>query len=158
MRKQLYWEEVEVNAPVPSLAKVATTQMLVQFAGASGDFNPLHYEDGFAAAQGVGKPIVHGQLKRAWLVQLLTDWVGERGAVRKFSCQFRGMDYPRSMKTVDEPQDGETWWCKGTVTKKYVEGDEHRLDCDIWVENGKGEKTTNGNATVVLPHREEPGR
>ncbi len=153
MKRQLYWEDIEVNGEIPSLAKVATTQMLVQYAGAAGDFNPLHFEDTFAAAQGVGKPIIHGQLRRAWLAQLLTGWIGDEGMLRKFSCQFRGVDYPRLMKTISEPQEGETYQCKGTVTQKYVEGDAHCLDCNIWVENGKGEKTTTGSATVVLPHR-----
>ncbi len=153
MEKQLYWEDVEVDSEITPLSKVASTRMLVKFAGASGDFNPLHYEDAFAASQGVGKPIVHGQLKRAWLAQLITDWIGEQGTLRKFSCQFRGMDYPRPMKTIVEPQEGETWWCKGAVTSKYIEGDEHRVECEIWVENGKGERTTPGSATVVLPSR-----
>ena len=151
--KQLYWEDVEVGSEIIPLSKVASRQMLVKWAGASGDFNPLHYEDSFAASQGVGSPIVHGQLKRAWLVQLMTDWIGEEGDLKKFSCQFRAMDYPRLMKDMFEPQEGETWWCKGKVTKKYVEGDEHRVDCDIWIENGKGEITTRGNATAVIPSR-----
>lgn len=151
MAKQLYWEDVEVDSEITPLSKVATTRMLVKFAGASGDFNPLHYEDAFAASQGVGKPIVHGQLKRAWLVHFMTAWIGEQGTLKKLSCQFRGMDYPRPMKTTTESHDGETWWCKGTVTKKYVEGNEHWVECEIWVENGKGEKTTPGSAAVVLP-------
>ena len=153
-KKQLYWEDVEVGNEVIPLSKVASRQMLVKWAGASGDFNPLHYEDTFAASQGVGKPIVHGQLKRAWLVQLMTDWIGEQGELRKFSCQFRAMDYPRLMKDMLEPQEGETWWCKGKVTKKYIEADKHCVDCDIWTENGKGEVTTRSNATVVLPSRD----
>ena len=152
-QKQLYWEDVEVGGEVAALPKVATTQMLVKWAGASGDFNPLHYEDTFASSQGVGKPIVHGQLKRAWLVQLMTDWIGEQGALKKLSCQFRAMDYPRLMKDVFEPQEGETCWCKGKVTTKYIKDDEHYVECEIWVENAKGEKTTPGNATVVLPSR-----
>ena len=153
MAKQLYWEDVEVGTEVTPLPKVATTQMLVKWAGASGDFNPLHYDDSFAASQGVGKPIVTGQLKRAWLVQLMTDWIGEQGTLKKFSCRFRAIDYPRLMKTMTEPHQGETWWCKGKVTGWYVEGGEHCVDCDIWVENGKGERTTPGSATVVLPSR-----
>jgi len=64
-KQQLYWEHVEVGTEVTPLPKVATTQMLVKWAGASGDFNPLHYEDTFAASQGVGRPIVHGLLKHA---------------------------------------------------------------------------------------------
>lgn len=153
MAKQLYYQDVEVGAEVTPLAKVATTRMLVQWAGASGDLNPLHYEDDFAKAQGVGSPILHGALKSAWLGQLMTDWVGEEGVLKKLSCQYRGMDYPRKMKTMEEPHEGETWWCKGKVTKKYVEGGGYFVECEIWVENGKGEKTTPGSALVTLPSR-----
>lgn len=151
MPKQLYYEDVEVGTEITPVAKIATTQMLVRWAGASGDFNPLHYEDTFAANQGVGRPIVHGQLKRAWLGHLMTNWIGDGGFLKKLSCQFRAMDYPRKMKDISEPDEGETWWCKGRVTNKYIDGEQHVVECEIWVENGKGEKTTQGAATVILP-------
>lgn len=154
MGKQLYWEDIEVDGEMTPLPKVATSQMLVKWAGASGDFNPLHYDGVFAESQGVGKPIVHGALKRQWLVQLMTDWVGDLGTLRKFSCQYRAMDYPRSMRTMSEADEGETWLCRGKVTKKYTEDDIHFVDCDIWVENGNGDRTTRGGATAVLPSRE----
>ncbi len=152
-KKQLYWEDINEGDEVTTLPKIATTVMLVRWAGASGDFNPLHYDDAFAASQGVGKPIVHGALKRQWLVHLMTDWVGEQGTLKHFSCQYRTMDYPRSMTSMAGPDEGETWQCKGKITKKYVEGDEHLVDCSIGVENGKGEVTTPGRATVVLPSK-----
>ena len=155
MDEQLYYENVEVGTEVTPLAKVATTRMLVQWAGASGDFNPLHYEDDFAKAEGVGGPIVHGALKRAWLGQLMTDWIGERGQLKKLSCQYRGMDHPRKMKTMDEPYTGETWWCKGKVSKKDIYGEEHSVKCEIWLENGQGEKTVLGTALITLPSRNE---
>jgi hypothetical protein len=153
MAKQLYYEDVDIDTEITPLPKIATSRMLVQWAGASGDFNPLHYEDDFAKAIGVGAPIVHGALKRAWLGHLMTDWIGEQGVLKKLSCQYRGMDYPRKMKTIEEAHEGETWWCKGKVTKKYEAGGEHLVECAIWVENGKGEKTTPGAALVALPSR-----
>ncbi len=153
MPEQIYYEDVEVGTEVPPLAKIATTRMLVQWAGATGDFNPLHYEDDFARAMDVGSPIVHGALKRAWLGQLMTDWIGD-GRLKKLSCQYRGMDYPRKMKTLDQPHDGETWWCRGRVTKKYADGGEQIVECEIWVENGEGERTTPGSAIVALPTRD----
>ncbi len=153
MAEQLYHEDVKVGNEITPLAKVATSRMLVKWAGASGDFNPLHYDGSFAASQGVGKPIVHGALKRQWLIQMMTDWIGKQGTLRKFSCQYRAMDYPRLMKTTAESGEGETWWCKGKVSKKYIEDDKHYVDCDVWVENGKGEVTTQGKATVILPSK-----
>ena len=151
MTKQLCWEDVEVGTEIPPLTKVATTQTLARWAGASGDFVPLHYDDVFARASGLPGVIVHGALKRQWLVQLMTDWSGEEGNLRKFSCQYRAIDFPRPMKTLTESQEGETWWGKGKVTKKYIENGDHYVECDIWVENGKGEVTTPGRATVILP-------
>ena len=151
MPEQIYWDDTEVGMEITPLAKIATTQMLVRWAGASGDFNPLHYDSAYVEAEGLGQVIVHGALKRQWLIQLMTDWIGEQGTLKKFSCQYGAMDYPRHMKSISEAQAGETWQCKGKVTKKYIEGDRHFVDCRIGVENGKGEVTTSGRATVILP-------
>lgn len=151
MAKQLYYEDIEVGDKVTPLKKIATTRMLVQWAGATGDFNPLHYEDDFAKNLGVGAPIVHGALKKAWLINLLTDWAGEEGRLKRFSCRYQGMDYPRKMKTFGEPHEGETWWCKGQVIRKALEGEEGLVECTIWIENDRGGKTTTGNALVILP-------
>ena len=153
MAKQLYWEDIKEGDEVTALPKVATTQTLVKWAGASGDFVPLHYDDAFAKASMLPMSIVHGALKRQWLVQLMTDWAGEDGFLRKFSCQYRQIDFPRRMKSLFEPQDGETWTCKGKVVKKYSEGGQNLVDCDIWVENGQGQMTVPGKATVVLPSK-----
>lgn len=153
MIKQLYFEDVEVGQDIPILQKVATTRMLVQWAGATGDFNPLHYDEEFAKSLGVGGPIVHGALKRAWLINMLTDWIGDQGELKKFSCRYRGMDYPRRMETFDTPKDGETWLCKGKIIRKFIEADDHFVECEVWVENGKGEKTTYGYALVNLPSK-----
>ena len=155
-KKQLYWEDVEVGSEIPALPKTATSQMLVKWAGATGDFNPLHYEFAFAQAQGVGKPIVHGTLKRAWLIQMLTGWIGERGFIRNLSCQYRAVDYPVFMKSLSEPAENKiTHWCKGKVTGKGEEGGECYVECEVWVENEKGEVTTPGKAKIILPSRKE---
>lgn len=151
MKEQIYWDDTEEGVEITPLNKVATTQMLVRWAGASGDFNPLHYDLHFTETAGIGRPIVHGALKRQWLIQLVTDWMGDRGTLKKFSCRYRTVDYPRPMKTMTEPEEGETWVCRGQVTRKYAEGNEHIVECRIWLENGSGETTTSGKATVMLP-------
>jgi hypothetical protein len=89
--------------------------------------------------------ILHGALKNGFLAQLMTDFAGQHGWLRKLAVQYRGMDQPGS-KVV----------CRGKVSAKRVEGKEHIVECEIWLENAKGEKTTPGAATVVLPSRNEP--
>jgi len=140
MAEQVYWDDVQEGMEIPPLEKNATTQQLVRWAGASGDFYQIHYDKDFALGNDLPGCIVHGALKSAWLGQLLGDWIGEKGAVKSFGCSYRGMDIP------DDPLT-----CKGIVTKKYVEGDEHLVACDIWLENSKGEKTTPGTGVVALP-------
>jgi hypothetical protein len=151
--KQIHWEDVDVGYQLPTLEKIADSLMLVKWAGASGDFNPHHYEEQFAQTQGTDGVIVHGLLKHAWLIQLVSNWMGDEGFMKKFSCQYRGIDRPRKMKTMNEPQDGDTWQCVGKVTNKYTEGDDHLVDLEIGVMNGAGEPTTPGTATVVLPSK-----
>lgn len=140
MAKQLFWDDVDVDTEVTPLVKKPDNQQLVKWAGASGDFYQIHYDKDFALKNDLPGLIVHGALKSAWLGQLLGDWVGDDGSVKSFDCSYRGMDVP-----------GDTLTCKGTVTKKYTEGDENLVACDIWLENGKGEKTTPGKAVVALP-------
>ena len=153
MTAQIFWEDIEVGTEIGPLSKVATTRTLVEWAGASGDFVPLHYDDAFARAQGFPGVIVHGALKRQWLVQLVTSWIGTAGTLKKFSCQYRTADSPRPMKSLTEPQDGDIWLCKGKVTKKYIQEGIHFVECDLWVENGKSEITVQGKASVILPSR-----
>ena len=140
MAKQVYWEEIEVGSELPPLVKNPTTQQLVKWAGASGDFYQIHYDKDYALRNQLPGCIVHGALKGSWLGQLLGDWAGEKGRVVKYGCSYRSMDVP-----------GDTLTCKGKVTKKYTEGKEHLVEAEIWVENGKGEKTTPGTGVVALP-------
>jgi hypothetical protein len=57
------------------------------------------------------------------------------------------------MKTMNEPEDGETWMCRGKVTGKYVDGHDHCVELEIGVENGSGRVTVPGSAVVALPTR-----
>lgn len=138
--KQVYWEDVKEGMELPPLKKNATPRQLVQYAGASGDFYEIHYNKDIALGNNLPGIILHGALKNAWLGQLMTDWIGEGGALKKLSVQYRGMDVP-----------GDNVTCRGIVKKKYVQDGQHLVDCDIWLENGKAERTTPGTATAELP-------
>lgn len=142
MDKQVFWDDVDEGMELPLLVKTPVTRQLVQYAGASGDFYEIHYDKDFAQETGLNGVIIHGALKSAFLGQLMTDWVGPLGELKRLSCQYRGMDYPNQPITA-----------KGTVNRKYQEGEQHLVDCTIWLENPDGENTTPGTATVVLPCR-----
>jgi len=142
MTEQLYYEDVVVGSEITPLVKQPTTRQLVMWAGAVGDYLPIHYDKDFAQSRGLPGVIVHGQLVGAFLGQLITDWIGEQGVLRKLSCSYKGMNYP-----------GEALTCRGEVTKKYVRDGQYYVECDLWVENSKGEKTASGMAIVMLPSR-----
>ncbi len=142
MAQQVYWEDVKEGDEIPQLKKNCSTQQLVLWAAASGDFYQIHYDQDFARATGLKGIIVHGALKNAFLGQLLHDWVGERGRIKRFGCSYRGMDYPN-----------QDIICRGVITRKYEENGEHLVDLDIWTENPEGQKTSPGTATVALPSR-----
>lgn len=142
MDKQLYFEDVAIGSEIPSLVKHPTTKQLVKWAGASTDFYEIHYDKDYALSNDLPSVIVHGQLSASFLGQLLSDWIGINGSIRKFSVSYRGMNVPKQPLI-----------CKGKVTKKYVKDNENCVECDIWVENEKGDKTVVGSAMVALPLR-----
>ena len=142
MAAQVYFEDVKEGDEIPKLVKNCSTQQLVLWAAGSGDFYQIHYDKDFAQSTGLQGLIVHGALKHAFLGQLLHDWAGDGGRIKKFGCQYRGMDEPNQDIV-----------CRGVVTKKYQEGESNIVELDVWTENPAGQKTTPGVATVTLPSR-----
>lgn len=140
MTQQLTFEEVRVEMEIPPLVKETSSRMSAKWAAASGDFDPIHYDQAFARNQKLPDIIVNGRLKIALLSQLMTQWIGPQGFLKKIAASHRGMDI------VNEPVT-----CKGVVTKKYVADGQKTVECRIWIENRKGETTSPGTATVVLP-------
>jgi len=139
---QLYYEDVQEGTEIPTLEKTPSTTTLVMWAGASGDFNPLHFDKDHAQKLGFPSVIMHGRLGAAYLSQLITDWIGEQGEIKKLSVQYRGNAFP-----------GQKLLCKGRVSKKQVEGNDHNVECEIWLENPDGQKITPGSVIVTLPSK-----
>lgn len=142
MAHQAFYEEVAEGQEIPALKKHPTRRQLVMWAGASEDFYEIHYDTEFARKNKLDDIVVHGRLKAAFLGQLLTDWIGPGGVLKKMSCRYKGTDPSNEDMSI-----------RGTVTRKYVEGADHCIDLDIWTERTDGVKTTQGAATVVLPSR-----
>ncbi|MFC1908941.1 MaoC/PaaZ C-terminal domain-containing protein [Chloroflexota bacterium] len=142
MAKQVYYEDVEAGSELPTLIKHPTPRQLVMWAGVSGDFYEIHYDKDFALSQGLPDIIVQGDLTGSFLAQLVIDWMGEWGTLKKLRTSNRGTLFPN-----------EDVICQGKVSKKYIEKNEHYVECEIWAENNQGEKRTLGMASVTLPTR-----
>jgi acyl dehydratase len=118
-----------------------TRTMFVRYAGASGDFNPMHHDDTVATKVGYPSVFGHGMFTAGVLSHYVTDWVGP-GNLRKYAVRFKGQLYP-----------GRTLTIKAKVTRKYKEGDENRIDADLEVVDDQGAVLINGSATAALPSR-----
>ena len=80
--------EVEVGTQLPPLTVRFTRTDLVRYAGASGDFNPIHHSDFFAAQVGLPGVVAHGLLTMGTALRVVTDWVGDPARVRSYAVRF----------------------------------------------------------------------
>jgi acyl dehydratase len=142
---KLYVEDVEVGQALPPLTKGPIQQIqLTRYAGASGDFNPIHQDEEFARAAGMGGVFAHGMLTMGFVAQALTDWAGA-GTVRRVGVRFTGL--VRLKDTIT---------CTGRVLSKSSKDDQHLVELEVWAQNQKGEKVVTGRATLGLAAR-SPG-
>jgi acyl dehydratase len=139
---RVYAEDVKVGDEMPPLVKGPIEQIqLTRYAGASGDFNPIHQDDAFAKAAGMGGVFAHGMLSMGFVGQALTDWAGA-GNVRRLGVRFAAL--VRLKDTVT---------CRGRIVSKSSKDDVHLIELEVWAENQRGEKVVSGRATVALPSR-----
>ena len=135
----VHWDEIAEGQELPELRKRPGVPQLVKYAAGSGDFNPLHHDPAFPQAQQIGSIIVHGRFKYAALGQLVSDWLGHAGRIRRIGCQYRGMDFP-DQEIV----------CGGRVTRKYEEAGARLVELELWARNPDGKDTTPGSALVEI--------
>src|SRR5258708_29651036 len=115
-----YYEDVQVGDALPKLVKAPVSHLqLVRYAGASGDFNPLHTDPKIGEMIGTGGIIAHGMLIMGFVGQLLSDYAGP-GALRKFGVRFKGMTRLDDVIT-----------CSVKITEKYEADGETRIACDL---------------------------
>ena len=106
------YAEVEVGTELPAQEFSLTRADLVRYAGASGDFNVIHWNERVARAVGLPNVIAHGMLTMATAGRVVTDWVGDPGAVVEYGVRF-------SRPVVVEDDDrGATISVSGTVEDK----------------------------------------
>jgi acyl dehydratase len=85
---KISYESVEVGTELPAQSFPVSRATLVQYAGASGDFNPIHWNEKFAVEVGLPDVIAHGMFTMAEAVRVVTDWAGDPGAVVEYGVRF----------------------------------------------------------------------
>lgn len=122
---------------VPALRKEPITQIqLVRYAGASGDFNPIHTVPEYAKEAGLDGTIAHGMLVMGMLGQMISNWVGVKPVV-KYGVSFKAMTKP-----------GDALTATGEIARKYVVEDENMVDLNVRIADEHGEVKVEGKATL----------
>lgn len=133
------WEETTVGvAADPWTVGPVDVADFVRYAGASGDFNRLHYDQDYARAAGFPSVFAQGMFDAGVLAAYAVAWLGP-GGVRRFQARFVEVVWP-----------GDTLICTGEIVRKYVEANERRLDVDLICARQTGEVVVRGSATFAL--------
>lgn len=142
-RVRLYAEDVHEGDALPPLTTQPVTHLqLVRYAGASGDFNPLHTDPAVGQAIGTGGIIAHGMLIMGFVGQMLSDTFGPL-ALRKFGVRFKGMT-----------RIGDVITCTGKITEiAEVEG-ETRATGTVQAVDQNGDVKVSGTFSAALPRRQ----
>jgi acyl dehydratase len=142
--RQIYWDDVEVGQEIPGYSlKIDPTRIALQVSG-SQDFYPVHHDLEFAQAGGHPDIFVNTGFMQGCFNRLICGWIGDEGWLKKFRMEMRRMNIP-----------GDTMTFQGKVSKKFVEDDQHLVECELWAENEREGVTTPSYALVSLPTRSE---
>ncbi|HEX9104678.1 MAG TPA: MaoC/PaaZ C-terminal domain-containing protein [Polyangia bacterium] len=129
---------VRVGEALPPVEKPAiTTTQLVQYAGASGDFNRIHYDEPFARDGGFPSVIAHGMLSMAFFGQLVADWAGGPQTIVRLGARFKAVTFPGDRVTVG-----------GEVAARDEKAG--TVELKLFAKKSDGTVTLEGSATVRL--------
>jgi acyl dehydratase len=135
----LYWEDVAEGTEISPISLELTMKRLIMAVCGTRDFYPVHHDRDFARNSGHRDIFVNQMFLQGFLGRCLTDWTGPAGRLRKLSITMTVPNYL-----------GDTITARGRVIRKYVESDEHRVDCELVVTKQDGTVTVNSQATVVI--------
>jgi acyl dehydratase len=143
MTVKVYFEDVSVGDDMPSWSRTTNFMHWNRYAAVNDEFVPFHMddEDGRKAGNEQGA-FGMGNLRYAYLVNALRDWIGDEAEVREIGCQYRAIN-----------QKNDTLSVVGKVVEKEVVDGENRVKLTTNVMNQAGEATCPGHAVVVLPNR-----
>lgn len=135
------YDEVEVGQELPARVFPVRRVDLVKYAGASGDFNPIHWNETFARSVGLPDVIAHGMFTMAQAGRYVTDWAGDPGALVDLGVRFSSMVVVRN-------DGGAEISVTGVVDKKLAE---NAVVLALTVRSAGEKVLTRAKATVRLP-------
>jgi acyl dehydratase len=135
------YADVEVGTALPTQTFPIERGDLVRYAGASGDFNPIHWNERFATSVGLPNVIAHGMYTMAVVARVVTDWAGDPGAVVEYGVRF-------TRPIVVPDPDGAVLEVAGVVAAKRDDG---LIDVDLRATVGGQTVLAKARAVVRLP-------
>lgn len=139
-RKPLSFAVVQAGDEIPPFVVENLSRTdLVRYAGASGDFNPIHHDQTFAEAAGLPTVFAHGMLNAGFVSKCVGDFVGPQN-LRKFRVRFATRVWP-----------GDTVTCKGKVTRKIEDGGRRLIEGEVQALNQKGEVAIQATFVAEVP-------
>ncbi len=172
-RETRYWEDTEIGEELPSIVRgplsLMDTMGFIAGCGRSHTHGVLlmgalkhpghffkseeagggieytgigHHRESTAKNVGVPGTYDYGPQRTAWLGSLVTNWMGDDAFIKRLRAEMRNFNIM-----------GDSTWCNGKVTDKYVKDGYALVDIEIWAENQRGKVTAPGMATVMLPSK-----
>lgn len=135
------FDDLDVGSQLPERSFSITREDLVRYAGASGDLNPIHWNERVAHEVGLPGVIAHGMLTMAVACRLITDWAGDPGAVVEYGVRFS------SPVVVPDTAEGASVVVSGVVEKKLDGG---RVTVNLTVRCEGAKVLMGAKATVQL--------
>lgn len=140
MEQKLKLSEIHQGDSLPSVVKHITQKDINLYAEASGDFNPIHVDEAFAAQTPLGGTIAHGMLILAYLSEMMTEAFGD--------CWLESGKLSVRFKAAARPKD--TIAAKGKIDSIEQKEGVSLINCSVECCNQKGETIIVGGATVKL--------
>ena len=138
-----HFEDVQTGDEITPLVKEIGLARMMAYGAATWDFIRLHYDADYARGLGFEGPFVDGQMMGGFLTQHIQDWAGPEAFLRKLAFRNRVMAYP-----------GDSLTCRGVVTDVSETDEGGMVECDLWVENQRGEKVVDpASALLRFPLR-----
>jgi acyl dehydratase len=143
MTVKVYFEDVSVGDEMPAWSRQTDFMHWNRYAAVNDEFVPFHMDDEAGRRAGNKEGAFGmGNLRYAYLVNALADWIGDEAAVREIGCQYRAINQKNDTLTV-----------VGKVVELETVDGEHRVKLTTNVMNQAGEATCPGHAVVELPSR-----